>query len=123
MKEMRKELAQDALHEDTEVHSTSLFEPVEMEVPCEVEYTSEEDEESEDVFELKQAEQQSAVLSNSDRAFLAPAISPTNHRSRVKQKKFVAAKRLTTTVIGLAPVDGSPIGRQDSRRRERRGTV
>ena len=82
-----------------------------------------EDEESEDVFELKQAEQQSAVLSNSDRAFLAPAISPTNHRSRVKQKKFVAAKRLTTTVIGLAPVDGSPIGRQDSRRRERRGTV
>ena len=109
MKEMRKELAQDT--EDTGAQSGSLFEPVEMEVPVEVEYTSEEEEEGEDVFDDRQADQPSvAELSRSDRAFLSPALSPTNHRIRVKQRKRSAAKRLTSTIFAAVPEDGSPPG-------------
>ena len=81
-----------------------------MEVPVEVEYTSEEEEESEDVFDDKQADQPSvAELSRSDQAFLSPALSPTNHRSRVKQKKRSAAKRLTSTIFASVPDEGSPL--------------
>ena len=124
MKEMRKELAVEAHQEDAEVHSTALYEAVEMEVPYEVEYTSEEEEESEDPFDMnKQADQQSVSLSNSDRALLSPAISPTNHRNRVKQKKVFAMKRLTSTVLGSTPDGGSPRFGHDLLGNTTRGTI